>query len=223
MCRCSQRQTEDSLLGSAGWSGTVVLRGCSLLSVKNETFSSRLCSGSSYAELSCPKAIMAFFIFPKTEQLQLQISQDSFPVTGNPQALPLHEGSPLALKYFQQIAFWMAVSAQNSILHFSKRVIDSQNNCRYYSTLPFSSFFHCLNGKNQYWPNNDSLEHHRLFAFSNYKLLFKTQEFMYCWNSRSDNFSVYFTLIYILKDATELYSCFIQNATNSIIFSEIRK
>lgn len=135
-----------------------------------------------------------FFHFPRQNSCSYRSFRIFFfPVTGNPQALPLHNSSPLTLKYFQQTAFWMAVSTQNSILHLSECVTDSQSNCRYYITLPFSTFFHCLNSKNQYWSDNDLLQYHRLFAFSNYKLLFKTQEFMYPCNSRGDNFNVYFT------------------------------
>lgn len=41
----------------------LLLGGCGLLWLKNETLSCRLWSGSSYTELSCPKAIFLFFFF----------------------------------------------------------------------------------------------------------------------------------------------------------------
>lgn len=139
-----------------------------------------------------PKGYFPFFFFFFISQDRRVAASDLsgfFPVTGNPQALPLHKGSSLTVKYFQQTALWMAVSTQNSIFHLNKHVIGSQNGCRCYCTLPFSTYFHFLNSKNQYWSDTDSLHYHKLFAFSNYKLLFKTQEFMCHWNSRGKNWN----------------------------------
>lgn len=131
-----------------------------------------------------------FFFFISQDRRVAALDLSGFlPVTGNPQALLLHKGSSLTLKYFQQTDLWMAVSAQNSIFHLNKHVVGSQNGYRCYCTLPFSTYFHFLNSTNQYWLDNDSLQHHKLFAFSNYKLLFKTQEFMCHWNSRGKNWN----------------------------------
>lgn len=145
---------------------------------------------TTYTELSCPKAIFLFFFAFISQDRRVAALDLSgfFPVTGNPQALPLHKGSSLTLKYLQQTALWMAVSTQNSIIRLNKHVIGSQNGCRCYCTLPFSTYFHFLNSKNQYWSDNDSLQHHNLFAFSNYKLLFKAR-FMCHWNSRCENWN----------------------------------
>lgn len=134
---------------------TVALGGCGLLGPKNESLSCRLWSGSSYTELSCLKAI--FFLISQDKIVAAIDLSGFFSRNWKSSELPLPEVSPLSLKHFQTV-FSMAVFTQNTILHLRKHVIDSQHSCRYYRTLPFSTFFHCLNRKNQYWSDNDSLQ-----------------------------------------------------------------